>query len=150
MSSPSIQKSVRLSAKAVRVIHEVSQDEVNYSGSINSLIERYRLMVDRDLPTLTKSERLAVAQAYNERIVPLHDIEREIDILPMQVAHAYQADEHVKSFLERDGDGFDIERFVARIHKWSFGERMAVLHHTLTTWNKELAEDGEHKLTSFQ
>lgn len=142
MSSLSIQKSIRLSAKAVEVICEVSQDKVNYSGSINSLIERYRLMVDRDLPTLTKSERLAVTQAYNEHNVPLHDIEREVDILPLQVAHAYQNDARVKAFFEQD-DGFDIERFINRIHGWGFGQKMAVLHHILTTWNKELASEQQ-------
>lgn len=52
--SESVKKSVRLNATTVEIIRQLNRhSEVNWSGSINDISNRYNLLIQHLLPQLT-------------------------------------------------------------------------------------------------
>lgn len=142
----STKKSVRLSAESVAVIKEISQNEINYNGAINNIIERYKLVTAKSLPPLSEYERLAIAQAYNGHWVALEYIEREVDMLPWQLDQAIQYDGNVGELLDQGGT--DAQEFMQRVKAWGFAEKMAVLHNAVAFWSQgNLPEYEDDELT---
>lgn len=140
---PSLQKSVRLSEATVETIKQVSQNEINYNASINNIIQRYALVCQHSLPELTEHQRLAIAQAFNGRLVSLENIEHEIKTVPWAISEAIKYDGNVVELLWHDHKDMSLAdfmksdklaAFVETTNNWSFAEKMAVLHYALAFW----------------
>lgn len=144
----STQKSIRLSDDSVEVIKSICKDNVNFNGAINSIIERYSLIVSSSLPELTKHEELAIAQSYNGYWYDFNQpIEEELKRLHWQIDQAIQYDGNVLELLSYDYDykyksleefrkSEELKDFISKVKSWSFAERMAVFHGAISFWAK--------------
>lgn len=151
----STQKSVRLSDDSVEVIKSVCKNGVNFNGAINSIIERYSLIVASSLPTLTENERLAIAQSYNGYWYDFSQpIEQELKRLTWQIGEAIQYDGNVLELLSYDYDyesigefreSEELKSFINKVKSWSFAERMAVFHGAISFWAKIKPEMDEEE-----
>ena len=143
---PSLQKSVRLSEQTVETIKQISQHEINYNAAINNIAQRYALVCQHALPELTEYQRLAIAQAFNGRMVSLENIEHEVKTVPWAISEAIKYDGNVVELLWQDHkdmalDDFmksdELAAFVDMASNWSFAEKMAVLHNALAFWSRD-------------
>ena len=142
---PSLQKSVRLSEQTVETIKQISQHEINYNAAINNIAQRYALVCQHSLPELTEYQRLAIAQAFNGRLVSLENIEHEVKTVPWAISEAIKYDGNVVELLWQDHKDMSIDdfmksdklaAFVDMANNWSFAEKMAVLHNALEFWSR--------------
>lgn len=143
---PSLQKSVRLSEQTVETIKQISQNEINYNASLNNIVQRYALVCKHSLPELTEHKKLAIAQAFNGRLVSLENIEHEINTVPWAISEAVKYDGNVAELLWQDHKDMSLEDFmksdkltaiVEMANNWSFAEKMAVLHNALAFWSHD-------------
>ena len=144
---PSLQKSVRLSEQTVETIKKISQHEINYNAAINNIAQRYALVCQHSLPSLTEHQKLAIAQAYNGRLVSLENIEHEVKTVPWAISEAVKYDGNVVELLWQDHkkdmalEDFmksdELTAFVDMANNWSFAEKMAVLHNALAFWSHD-------------
>jgi hypothetical protein len=143
---PSLQKSVRLSEQAVETIKQISQHEINYNAAINNIAQRYALVCQHSLPELTEYQRLAIAQAFNGRLVSLENIEHEVKTVPWAISEAVKYDGNVVELLWKDHQDMtfadflksdNLAEFVEMANNWSFAEKMAVLHNALAFWSHD-------------
>lgn len=144
----STQKSVRLSDSSVEIIKSVCKDGVNFNGAINSILERYQILIADVMPELSKYEKLAIAQCFNgtwyDFSIPMSE---DVKRLPWLISEAVRHDENVASLLWEgsDSDHEDFEKFAAsgeldefvnKVQNWSHAERMAVIHYGIEFWAK--------------
>lgn len=142
----STQKSIRLSDDSVKVIEAICKDGVNFNGAINSIIERYDLVISDCLPELTKHEELAIAQSYNGYWYDFNQpIEEELKRLHWQIDQAIQYDGNVLELLYFDhSDKYEslgefrnsqeLKDFIIKVRSWNSAERMAIFHNAIKFW----------------
>lgn len=142
----SIQKTMRLADETVETIKQVSQHKINYNAAVNNIIQRYALVCKHSLPELTEFQRLAIAQAFNGRMVSLENIEHEVKTVPWAISEAVKYDGNIVELLWQDHkemalDDFmksdELTAFVDMANNWSFAEKMAVLHNALAFWSRD-------------
>ncbi len=140
-----IKKSVRLSDETEQLCKLMSvHGALNWSRSINTIADRYNVMIEKSLPELTENERLAICQAYNG-YMKSDSIMHEVAGLEFTISEAYQYDENVKALLLGAksasellaGDGVAISELLEKVRGWSVVERIAVIDMTERFWNKD-------------
>jgi hypothetical protein len=114
---PSLQKSVRLSEQTVETIKQISQHEINYNAAINNIAQRYALVCQHALPELTEHQRLAIAQAFNGRLVSLENIEHEVKTVPWAISEAIKYDGNVVELLWQDHKDMSLEDLLCRTNR---------------------------------
>lgn len=128
-----VKKSVRLSDHTIKACQSLSAyGDINWSGSINQIAERYSLFCEQNLPDLKQCEIYALVQAYNGYIYS-NDVMLEIKSMDWQIAEAIQYDPNVVENLT-SGD-IDPVEFINRSKAWSIAERLAVLAKVQAFWN---------------
>lgn len=150
--SESVKKSVRLNAATVEIIRQLNRhSEVNWSGSINDISNRYNLLMQHLLPELTEKEKMALIASYNGHALDNANIEREVKMLHWQISEALEYDSNVVELLCDDADEFlnkelkDHARanaFYTKVKGWDFGQRLAALHFATSYWATKFLEDG--------
>lgn len=119
-----IKKSVRLTEPTIKVCNQLSQgSDVNWSGAINQLAQRYNMFIDDSLPTISDNEKNAFYQGYNGHVYH-QDLSEELKLMPWTIDQSYQYDEQVKEFLGSDEAMIDLRE---RVKNWSTSEKLAVI-----------------------
>ena len=147
-----MKKSVRLSDLTVAVCANLSMSysEVNYSGSINKMAERYTLFAEHCLPDLTDGEFGAIAQAYNGHL--FKDVLTECKAMGWQIDQAIVYDRNVGDNLGLSQDDYSSQEklsiaarpFMQRVSGWSISQRLAVIAKVNIFWKGEASiDDGE-------
>lgn len=148
----SIKKSIRLADKAHAfcVLSNPSRDgNINWSGALNQIAERYDFLLSEVMPDLTSEENLAWCDIYNGRI--LHpDLQQELRSMPFTVSECiqYQPFDHLL-------EDISVEEFYEKADKYSMIERLAILDMIQKFWNqtyiKQLRlEDTASLLLSYE
>ena len=142
--SESVKKSVRLNADTVEIIRETSQhSEVNWSGSINNIANRYSLLMQDLLPDMTEKEKMVLVAAYNGHAIDNTNIEREVKMFHWQIGEALKYDSNMAELLCDDADeainnevknGDRAKAFYTKVEGWSFSQRLAALHFATSYW----------------
>lgn len=127
-----IKKSVRLVDETIELCKILTQSgDPNWSGSLNSLAQRYNILIAAVMPELAEGEKLALCQAYNGHMLA-DDVMQEVAGLDWQVSEAIQYDENVAELLTHHG--IDHEEFKAKARGWNAAERLAVIDMTQRFW----------------
>ena len=128
-----IKKSVRLVDKTIKTCRSLSSDSaVNWSGSLNSLADRYDLFVGYCMPELSHAEQNAIAQAYNGHWFD-RGIEQEVKQMHWQVGEAIQYDQNVVENLA--AEDIDPAKFLEKVKSWTDAEKLAVIAFVNKFWN---------------
>lgn len=126
-------KSVRITNEAAGILAAFSEgDEMNWSGSINSMAEQVGFMVAEIKLKLTKQEWSALHCCYNGYISHPNPVE-ESRLLPWHVDQGYRYDEQVRSFLGSEDAAMAL---VEKLEKMSLSERMMVVVAAKSFWRK--------------
>lgn len=130
--SESVKKSVRLNTKTVNIIKALHRaGEVNWSGSINDIANRYSLLIEHLLPDMTDNEKAILATCYNGRYFGVNDIEREASIMHWLIKEA--------------GDEFpdeaSLQAFFEKVKNWGVPERIAAIHFATSFWASPFLEE---------
>lgn len=139
-----IKKTVRLTADTAKAIREVGGPEVNWSAGVNSIVDRYKLLIKHNLPALKQYEEIAIAKVFKNHVLKRNDMEAEILLFHSHISNALTEQPDIVELLGKDydmsGDSFlasDHHRiFLKKIKCWSFSEKMAVLHKAMSCWTK--------------
>jgi hypothetical protein len=134
-----IKKSVRLvdnTAMVCRVVSRVSRNssdnDVNWSGSINALADEYTVIMDENKPELSEKKWLALYCVYNG-YVPSEDAQREARLLSWHISEGYQYDEQVRDAL---GSEEEAVAFIEQIKEWSITTQLSAIYHAKKFWSK--------------
>lgn len=134
-----IKKSVRLVDDTIILLNQLTETgEVNWSGSINALAERYAMFVDDNLPELSEREWYAFYCAYNGRMSH-HDIKAEVKMMHFGISESWEHDELVHESLT-EAEMFEL---VAKIKSWSLSQKLAVYHKVRAYWRNAPIVDSE-------
>ena len=125
-------KSVSITDKSVPILKSLCTHGMNWSGSINEAIQRYKLFSEYCLPELTQAEKNALAQAYNGYLFD-RGVEQDVKQLHWQVGEAIQYDENVVENLA--SEDIDPSKFIEKVKSWSPAERLAVIHFVNEFWS---------------
>lgn len=135
-----IKKSVRITDGAIKTLRPFSgnsNDEMNWSGAINSMAEHVSLWIDEMTPDLTDKQWNALYCCYNGYI-PHPNIQEEARLLSWHVDQGYQYDEQVTQFL---GDKESAIEFIDKIKSMSISERLIIILKAKQFWiNGPLSE----------
>jgi hypothetical protein len=135
-----IKKSVRLVDETIKVCNALTiAGDTNYSGSLNSMAQQYKLFVSECLPELTDNEKTAFYCAYNG-YMPHPELEVEISQLHWNISEGYQYDEQIRDLL---GDEELAIKFIERIQSWQITEKMAVIYMARAYWRQGQIADNE-------
>jgi hypothetical protein len=128
-----IKKSVRIVDGTIRLCHELTlTGDTNFSGSINSMAQQYKMFVTECLPVLTDNEKNALYSVHNG-YTPHPDIEQEVALLHWHISEGYQYDQSVAGFL---GSKVQATKFIERIKGWSKPEKLAVIYMARAYWRQ--------------
>jgi hypothetical protein len=135
-----IKKSVRLVHETICICYELTLvGETNWSGSINSMAQQYKMFVTECLPELTDNEKNALYSVHNG-YMPHPDIEQEVALLHWHISEGYQYDQSVAEFL---GTKAQAVEFIDRIKAWSKPEKLAVIYMARAYWRQGQISDSE-------
>ncbi|WP_086932183.1 hypothetical protein [Agarilytica rhodophyticola] len=140
-------KSVRLVDETIKKLAALSKsidpesnnnDNINWSGAINHLSERYSLFCENCLPELTDCEKKALAQAYNGHLFG-RGIAEEIKTMHWQVGESIEFDSNVVAILAQED--INPAAFLEKVKGWKPEERLAVIHLVNEFWSKPITDD---------
>jgi hypothetical protein len=129
-----IKKSVRLTMPTIKTLNNISDigsGDINFSGSINSLAEKFEVLMADNLPELSEAKIFAFRCAYNG-YMPHPDPKVEASTLHWAISEGYQYDEQIK--MELDDAEVDIHEFIAEIKAWSLSQKLAVIYMAKSFW----------------
>lgn len=129
-----VKKSVRLVDETITVCNNLTDHtgEINWSGSINALAERFTLLIDDNTPELTENEWNVFYSGQNG-YMPHPNPKVEADTLPWHISEGYQYDEQIREFLGSEEAALDL---IERVKSWSTSERLAVIYKSRAFWRK--------------
>ncbi len=132
-----IKKSVRLVDETIKLCNELTSPSeavngVNWSGSINSMAEQYKIFATESLPKLTDKQKNAFFCAYNGYI-PAPKIEQEISMLAWNISESYQYDSQVRELIGSEEEAI---KFIEEIKKWSKAQKLAVIYMSRSYWRQ--------------
>lgn len=129
-----VKKSVRLVDDTIKLCHELTQaGDTNWSSSVNTMAEQYKMFVTECLPPLCETKKFAFYCAFNGYI-PHPKIEQEIKSLPWNISESYQYDEQVR--LALDKSNIDVPSFIEEIKNWSTPQKLAVIYMARAYWRQ--------------
>jgi hypothetical protein len=127
-----IKKSVRLSAKAAKLFHELTIiGETNFSGSINAMAEQYQLFIADNMPELSENEKTAFYCAFNG-YMPNPDIQQELKLLAWHISEGYQYDEQIRELLTEQ-QAIDL---IEKAKSWTASQKLAVIYSSRAYWRQ--------------
>ena len=129
----SIKKSVRLSDDVVKMCHLISDHEVNFSRSINIMVDRYKYIMEKSLPELSEGETLALCAMYNGRVYH-DDTQVEVSAIGAMLHESFEYDPNITEILNQHN--VDVDVFAMRVLKFSAAEKVAILHMAQKFWNE--------------
>jgi hypothetical protein len=133
-----IKKSVRLVDDTIDACAIITRDpEINYSGAINQITERYSIFVQDCLPELKIGEKHALCQAYNGRINN-YNLSEELRIMSFNISEAINYDGNVRDLL--DAENIDHNEFHAKVSNWSPSQKIAVLAMIESFWTPKFKD----------
>lgn len=121
-----IKKSVRLVDETIKLCNEltVSGGDVNWSGSINTMAEQYKILISEALPALTENQKMAFYCAFNG-YMPHSDLQLEIKMLHWHISESYQYDIQVNDLLGSEQEAIE---FFDTVKNWSESQKLAVIY----------------------
>lgn len=130
-----IKKSVRLVDETIIVCNNLTDHagDINWSGSINALAERFTLLIEDNTPELTDNEWNAFYCGQNG-YMPHPDAKTEADLLSWHISEGYQYDSQVRDFLGTDEAALNL---IERVKSWSTSQRLAVIYKARAYWRKK-------------
>lgn len=128
-----IKKSVRLSDLTIDQCASLAdRGEINWSGSLNQIAERYALFCEFNLPKITHFEKLAICETYKGYWFD-NNIELELRAMDRNLSWAVQHDQDFDKLLKQGGSPKD--EFLKRAKAWTMPERLAVVAMINHFWN---------------
>lgn len=144
VSGHSVKKTIRLSAETAATIKELGSSPLNWSGGVNDVAYRYKLLINDNLPALTQYEEIAINKALKNHKIEHKEVEDRVKSLHVHVINAMSRDTEVATLLGKDYD-MDAETFLKskqsslfskKVKCWNFSQRMAVLHKAMAHVSK--------------
>lgn len=128
-----IKKHVRLVDDTIKLCHELTvAGDVNWSGSINTMAEQYKILITEALPELTENQKNAFRCVFNG-YMPHPSIEQEIQSLHWHISEGYQYDEQVRDFLGSEEEAIS---FIDTVRGWSKSQKLAVIYMARAYWRQ--------------
>lgn len=128
-----VKKSVRLVDETIELCGVLSRgSEVNYSGSINGMAQRYNVLIKAAMPDLSEGERLAICTAFNGYALA-DDVNQDIAGLDWHISESMQYDGNFNDILAHHK--IDAEELKAKIRGCNAAQRLAIIDMTQRFWN---------------
>jgi hypothetical protein len=128
-----VRKSVRLVDETIELCGVLSRgSEINYSGSLNGMAQRYNILIKDSLPELGEGESKAICAAFNGYSMA-DNISQDIAGFEWHISESMQYDGNFNDILTHYK--IDGEEFKTRIRGWSEAQRLAVIDMTQRFWN---------------
>jgi hypothetical protein len=128
-----IKKSVRLVDETINLCGILSRgSDVNYSGSLNGMAQRYNILIKSVMPELGEGEEKAICAAFNGYTMA-DDITQDIAGFEWHISESMQYDGNFNDILNHYK--IDGEQFKTKIRGWNAAQRLAVIDMTQRFWN---------------
>lgn len=132
-----IKKSVRLTKETVKTFSELGEgSNINYSGSINMIVERYDYLISEIMPVLCEAEKRVFCQLYNGRKL-VKDIEIEALAFEGVITSGLNRIPEAANILSKAGIGLKL--FQKKAKGYSPGQRLAIIDMVKRRKTKPLA-----------